>query len=122
MSTTYAILLPGDEHRWAAVSPQERARVHAEHDRSSQTPAERGHTLVGGAELTHSRGAPTVHRASDGSLRVTDGPSAEAVGQLTGLYLVRPDDLDDLADVCGILAATGDAGEARAVVQPEGGQ
>ena len=50
------------------------------------------------------------------------GRSAEAVGQLTGLYLVRPDDLDDLADVCGILAVTGDAGEARAVVQPEGGQ
>ena len=47
MSTTYAILLLGDEHRWAAVSPQERARVHVEHDRSSQTPAERGHTLVG---------------------------------------------------------------------------
>ena len=35
--TTYAILLPGDEDHWASVSPQERARVYAEHDRFSQS-------------------------------------------------------------------------------------
>jgi hypothetical protein len=122
MSTTYAILLPGDEDHWAAAGPQERARVYAEHDRFSKTLAERGHTVVGGAELTHSRGARTVRRGSDGSLAVTDGPYAEAVEQLTGFYLVQSDDLDDLVDVCGILAATGDTVEVRAVVQQEGGQ
>ena len=122
MTTTYAILLPGDEDHWAAVAPEERARVYAEHDRFSRTLAERGHAVVGGAELTHSRGARTVRQANDGSLAVTDGPYAEAVEQLTGFYLVQSDDLDDLLEVCGILAATGDTVEVRALVESGGGQ
>ena len=35
MTTTYAVLLPGDEDRGAGVSARERARVHGEHDRFS---------------------------------------------------------------------------------------
>ena len=112
--TTYAILLPGDEDHWASVSPQERARVYAEHDRFSQTLAERGHTVVGGAELAHSRGARTVRQAADGGLVVTDGPYAETVEQLTGFYIVQSDSLDDLVDVCKILARGESAIEIRA--------
>ena len=35
---------------------------------------------------------------------VTDGPFVESVEQLGGFYLVSSNDLDDLVDVCGILA------------------
>ena len=54
-----------------------------------------------------------MRQAPDGGLVVTDGPYAETVEQLTGFYLVESDDLDDLVDVCGILAATGDTVEVR---------
>jgi hypothetical protein len=120
--TTYAILLPGDEDHWATVSPEERAHVYAEHDRFSQTLAQRGHTVVGVAELAHSRGARTVRQGADGSLVVTDGPCAETVEQLTGFYLVESGDLDDLVDVCGILAATGDTVEVLPFASSEDAQ
>jgi hypothetical protein len=120
MSTTYAILLPGDEDHWATVSEQERARVYGEHDRFSRALVERGHTVVGGAELAHSKSARTVRQGSGGATVVTDGPYAETVEQLTGFYLVESDDLDGLVDVCGILAATGDTVEVRALAASEG--
>jgi hypothetical protein len=120
--TTYAILLPGDEDHWATVSAEERTRVYAEHDRFSKALAERGHRVVGGAELAHSRSARTVRQRPDGGMVVTDGPYAETVEQLTGFYLVESDDLDDLVDVCGILAATGDTVEVRAFAASEGSE
>ena len=45
---------------------------------------------------------------------MTDGPYAEAAEQLGGFYLVRTDNLDDLLDVCGILADGDGAIEVRA--------
>ncbi|HET6966879.1 MAG TPA: YciI family protein [Ornithinibacter sp.] len=111
--TTYVILLPGDERTWEAATPEERAAVYAEHERFSRTLGERGHRIVGGAELAHSREARVV-RGGDGGPVVSDGPYAETVEQLSGFYLVESDDLDDLAGVCGILAASGGAVEIRA--------
>lgn len=110
--TTYLILLPGDEAAWEASTPEQRAAVFAEHDRFSRTLEERGHSITGGAELAHSRTARTVRAGSDGVI-VSEGPYAETVEQLSGYYLVESDDLDDLADVCGILAATGEPVEIR---------
>jgi hypothetical protein len=52
---------------------------------------------------------------------VTDGPYAETVEQLTGFYVVRSDDLDDLLDVCRILADGDGAVEVRACVPPQQG-
>jgi hypothetical protein len=118
--TTYAILLPGDEDHWASVGPEQRARVYGEHDRFSTALAERGHKVVGGAELAHSKDARVVRQQPDGSMLVSEGPFAETVEQLTGFYLVESDDLDDLLDVCGILAATGDTVEVRAFAASEG--
>lgn len=115
MSTTYAILLPGAEDAWAAASEDDRTAVYAEHDRFSTTLVERGHRIVGGAELTPSREGRTV-RPGPGGPVVTEGPYAETVEQLTGFYLVESDDLDDLLEVCGILAAIGDSLEVRACV------
>jgi hypothetical protein len=111
--TTYVILLPGDEGTWEAASPEQRAATYAEHDRFSRTLEERGHRIVGGAELAHSREARVVRGGDDGPV-VSDGPYAEAVEQLTGFYLVESGDLDDLAQVCGIIATAGDAVEIRA--------
>ena len=80
---------------------------------------ERGHTVTGGAELEHSRGAKVV-RGTSGAVSVTDGPYAaplgEAAEQLGGFYLVSSDNLDDLLDVCGILADGDGAIEVRVCV------
>jgi hypothetical protein len=38
---------------------------------------------------------------------ITEGPYAETVEQVTGFYLVESDDLDDLLQVCGLIAGTG---------------
>ena len=113
--TTYVILLPGDEATWESATLEHRAAMYAEHERFSRTLGERGHKVVGGAELTHSREATVVRSGADGPV-VSDGPYAEVAEPLTGFYLVESDDLDDLAQVCGILATAGDAVEIRATV------
>src|SRR3954471_5714943 len=99
--TEYAILLTGDEDRWANATAEERAATFARHERFTVALRERGHTVTGGAELAHSRGAKVV-RGTTGAVSVTDGPYAwghlplagEAAEQLGGFYLVQTDDLD----------------------------
>jgi len=114
--TTYAVLLPGDESTWENATPERRAAMYEIHGRFAAMLAERGHKVTGGAELTHSRSTKQVRRNADGTVLVSDGPFAETVEQLTGFYLVESDDLDDLLEVCGLLA-NGDAPvEVRAVV------
>lgn len=114
MSTTYAVLLPGDERPWAEADERTRARVYGQHEEFQRLLAERGHQMVGGAELAHSGTARTV-RGARGAVTVTEGPYAETVEQLTGFYLVASDDLDDLLDLCGLLTGD-DAVEVRACV------
>lgn len=114
MTTTYAVLLPGDERPWAHADDETRARVYARHEEFARLLHERGHRVVGGAELAPSRTARTV-RGERGSVVVTEGPYAETVEQLTGFYLVASDDLDDLLDLCGLLTGD-DAVEVRAVL------
>lgn len=111
--TDYVILLPGDEASWEAADEATRAAVYERHALFSRTLEERGHTVTGGAELAPSSTARTV-RTENGTVSITDGPYAETVEQLTGFYLVRSDDLDDLADVCRILADADGAIEIRA--------
>jgi hypothetical protein len=114
--TTYAILLPGDESTWEVATPEQRAAMYEIHGKFAARLAERGHQVTGGAELTHSRTTKQVRRGSDGAVLVSDGPYAETVEQLTGFYLVESDDLDDLLEVCSMLAVAGDAVEVRACV------
>jgi hypothetical protein len=118
--TEYAILLPGDESRWAAATDEQRTATYARHGEFAAALAARGHTITGGAELTHSKDAKVV-RGDAGNVTVTDGPYAETVEQLTGFYVVRTDDLDDLLDVCQILADGDGAVEVRACVPPQQG-
>lgn len=116
--TEYAVLLPGDETVWENTSAEEKAATYAQHELFTKALAERGHTVTGGAELTHSRTARTVRRIA-GEVTVTDGPYAETVEQLTGFYLIESDDLDDLVEVVKILATTEEGIEIRALVRSE---
>lgn len=117
--TTYAVLLPGDESSWDTASAEERRAEYARHEAFAKALAERGHTVTGGAELTHSRETKLLRQRGD-ELTVTDGPYAETVEQLTGFYIVQSDDLDDLIDVCKILGRGEGAIEIRAAAGGSG--
>ena len=118
--TDYVVLLPGDESTWESASDEFKAAVFARHEKFSRLLAERGHVVTGGAELTHSRETKQVRRQADGSIAVTDGPYAETVEQLSGFYVVQSDDLDDLMEICGILADEDGVVEVRAAVDHSG--
>ncbi|MCW2812565.1 MAG: transcription initiation protein [Nocardioides sp.] len=113
MSTTYVVLLPGDENRWEALSAEEQAAVFAKHEAFTEALTQRGHTVTGGAELTHSR-ETTQLRSVGGETVVTQGPYAETVEQLSGFYVVESTDLDDLVDCTRILLDEDGAIEIRA--------
>lgn len=115
----YAVLIPGDESRWAAASEQEKAEMYAKHGGFARLLAERGHKVTGGNELAHSSTAKVVRNGPDGLL-VTDGPYAETVEQLSGYYIVDTDDLDDLLQVVGTLAGAEGAIEVRGTVDHSG--
>jgi hypothetical protein len=114
----YVVLLPGNEAGWESASEEQKAQMYARHGEFARLLAERGHKVVGGNELTHSREAKVVRGGLD-AVTVTDGPYAETVEQLTGYYLVDTDDLDDLLAVCGLLAGDG-AVEVRGTVDHSG--
>jgi hypothetical protein len=118
--TTYAVLLPGDESTWDNATPEHRTTTYALHEKFAKALAERGHTITGGAELTHSREARAL-RGSGAEAVLTEGPYAETVEQLTGFYLVESDDLEDLVEACRILSGRDGGVEIRACVDHSGG-
>jgi hypothetical protein len=118
--TEYVILLPGDESAWQRASEDERAATYDRHQRFMELLHERGHKILGGAELTHSREAKVVRGKLD-DVAVSDGPYAETVEQISGFYSIETDDLDDLLKLCGLLAGDG-AVEVRATVAPAGSE
>ena len=104
MTERYVILFPGDESAWEAASPAERDAVGARHEEFGRRVRERGHTVLGGAALTHSREAKLVRTGADGAVIVSDGPFAETTEQVSGYYDLETDDGDDLRQHVGILA------------------
>lgn len=115
--STYAILLPTGEQRWAQADPEQKQVGYAAHADFTQLLAERGHRITGGAELTHSRQTKVVRGSLD-EVSVTDGPFAEAAEHITGFYLVETDDPDDLLQVCGRLSELEGPLEVRRCVDP----
>jgi hypothetical protein len=112
----YVVLLPGDENAWEHSSPERREAVYAVHREFMRLLEERGHVMAGGAELVHSRSSWVVRR--DGARTVvTQGPYAESAEQLSGFYVVRTDDLDDLLEVVGLLADADGSVEVRQSVE-----
>ena len=114
--TDYIVLLLGDTEAWWDKPEEEKKETYTVHGRFSEELEKRGHTIVGGAELPRASQAKSLAPFSD---TVTDGPYAETTEQLGGYYEVRTDDLDDLMDVCKILAATGDAVEVHRKITGE---
>ena len=112
----YVVLLPGREDVWEQATPEQRAATYGVHEKFARTLAERGHLVTGGAELAHSREAKVVRGGAGGT--VTQGPYAETVEQLTGFYLVESSDLDDLLEICGLLADAEGGVEVRPTVAP----
>src|SRR6478609_6071698 len=106
--TEYVVLIVGDGDRWwTSMTEQERKDGYAEYGRFAQQLGERGHRVVGGAELQPST---TVR---------TDGPFTEATEQVGGYFHIETDDLDDLLECCRIIAALGDAVQVVPTVVPE---
>ncbi len=114
--TTYVVLLTGDEAAWETMTAERQAAVFAKHEEFARLLASRGHRLTGGQELTPSRTTKKITKGPDGKVAVTDGPYAETVEQLGAFYLVDSDDLEDLIEICGVLAEPDGAIEVRAAV------
>lgn len=112
--TEYVVLISGDERRWwEEMTPEQAQATYAEHTRFSEEVVKRGHRIIGGAQLHRSSETRTIPA---GGGAVTEGPYAETTEQVGGLYHVASDDLDDLLELCQILAGTGDAIEVRPCV------
>jgi hypothetical protein len=112
--TEYVVLLPGDESVWEHTSQADKERVYALHQEFARALEERGHKVTGGSELAPSREATVLRADAKGRHTVTHGPYAETVEQLTGFNVVPSEDLDDLVEVCKILARGESAIEIRA--------
>jgi hypothetical protein len=93
----YLVLIYGDEAEWASWDETARGKVAAAHRRFAERCAEAGHKIVAGRELGPTADAKTLRRATGGHA-VTDGPFAETVEQLGGLYLIDADDVDSLIE------------------------
>lgn len=118
--TEYVILLPGDEATWENATAEQKQAMYAKHEEFAKLLEQRGHRIAGGNELQSSRLGHTVRTTPDGTVHVTEGPYAESVEQVTGYYVVDTDDLDDLLQVCGVLAGAEGAVEVRGTVDHSG--
>lgn len=113
--TEYVILIPGNESSWAAATDEDRAATYAKHMEFAKLLEDHGHKINGGNELQSSQSAKTV-RMAGATVQITDGPYAESVEQVTGYYVVDTEDLDDLLQICGVLAGAEGAIEVRGTV------
>jgi hypothetical protein len=99
----YAVLIYGNEAVWQSADEATQKEMYAAHGEFARRCAERGHKITAGLELRGTATAKTVRGTAE-SVTVTDGPFAETAEQLGGFYVVDTDDLDDLADVVGLIS------------------
>ena len=104
--TQYLVLLPSSESRYAAATEQERQELDQAHGDFAGLLAQRGHKLLGGAQLTPSTQTRVARGDGIDQVTLTEGPYAESAEQVGGYYLVESEDVDDLAQVCGRLMQT----------------
>lgn len=100
--TRYLVLLTEPDHfaRWDAADEATRERTIAAFNAFDDAVEARGSVLHGEA-LTHSDSARTLGPGPDRT--VTDGPFAETVEQLGGLYVIDVPDLDTALEVAALL-------------------
>ena len=118
--SAYVVTIPGDESAWEARTDDEWRAVDAAHSAFHTALVERGHRVVASHQLAHSREAKVARREPDG-VRVTDGPFAETVEQIGGVYVIDTSDVDDLMRLVTDLARTERAVEVRPTVDHSGG-
>ena len=104
-----------DPEAWDRATQAERDEVFDRHRSFDKAVREAGE-MLGGEALALPKEAVTVRPGRGRERLVTEGPYAEAAEQLGGFYLVSSDNLDDLLDVCGILADGDGAIEVRVCV------
>jgi|GEM_PF-47132 len=86
-------LLHGDEDVWRNADDRTRDEVYARFGRWASEVDHAGARLWGGHELTDSTSATTLRRPGTDT-RITDGPFAETVEQLSGYFLLDAPSLD----------------------------
>jgi hypothetical protein len=89
----YTLLIYSSDDAWAALSEDERDRLHEEYGAFTQELIASG-ALQGGEQLQPSSSATSV-RVRDGETLTTDGPFAETKEHLAGFYLIEVASLDE---------------------------
>ncbi|GAA4894890.1 hypothetical protein LX16_1606 [Stackebrandtia albiflava] len=112
----YALLLYGREEAWAQASEAERAAAYAAHEEFGRLLAARD-AERGGEELAASATATTLRRSGE-DVVLSDGPYAETVEQLGGIYFVEAADLDEALELAR--ACPSEVVEVRPVVEMAG--
>lgn len=101
MKVAIFLMSEGERPAWDQQSPAEQAAALQQHDDFGAACAAReGVRILTGEALD---GVPTVVRTRDGERIVTEGPYAEAVEQLGGLYVVETPDLATLLELTALL-------------------
>lgn len=102
--TRFLVLMVEEEHfaKWDGADDALRERVFADFRAFTQAVRERGR-FRGGEALVHPKQARTLRAAGDGARTVTEGPYAETVEQLGGMYLVELPDLATALEVAALL-------------------
>ena len=118
--TEYLITIPGDEAVWDARTDDDNRVVGDAHRDFVATLVARGHRVSAGGELTALSRPRSCAAPRDGYV-VSDGPYSEATEQIGGFYLVESDDLDDVLEAVGALAAAEPVVEVRPVLQHTSG-
>jgi hypothetical protein len=89
----YMLLVYGDEGAWANLSEQERAAVSQKFVAFSKEVEQRGVKELN-ALPQPSMNAKTV-RTQNGRLQIVDGPYAQTKEQISGVYILNCEDLDE---------------------------
>lgn len=101
MKFVVLLMSEGERPAWDDQPPEEQALAMQQHDDfGAACAARKGVTILTGEALD---GVPTVVRTRGGQRSVTEGPYAEAVEQLGGLYVVETPDLDTLLELTELL-------------------
>jgi hypothetical protein len=112
----YVVMFPADnEAEWEAGTMADHQATFDTDQEFARLLAARGGRVSGGAGLAHSSGARTLRRDPGSGPRVTQGPYAESVEQLSGFFLVTCDDYDALVEAAQVLTRAHPVVEIRPV-------
>ena len=114
--TDYVVMFPADhEGEWGAGTEADHQATFDTDYEFGQLLAARGGAVTGGAGLTRSKHARTIKRGPGSRPLLTEGPFAETVEQLSGLFIVTCDDYDALVEAAAVLVRAHPVVEIRPV-------